>query len=114
MKLLPCLLLLFIGTSVMSCAVNEHYRDGELVGRSVGLGLALAPDCSDGAEVFRSRVYGLGVSTSGATLGYGRAELTCVPPDDCRAFFFVETAAEVERILQLVGDLEQVCVSPVD
>ena len=114
MKLLFCLPLLFIGASTMSCAVNEHYRDGELVGRSVGLGFALAPVCGDEAEVFRSSVYGLGVSTSGATIGYGRAELTCVPPDDCRAFFFVESAEEVERILRLVGDLEQVCVSPVN
>lgn len=95
-----------------ACTVREEFRDGERVSRSIGLGLGLTPDCAHGGAVYRSKTYGVDLSESQGSLGYTERQLVCIPPDDCRAIFFVETPDQAAEVMRLVGDLRDVCVVP--
>lgn len=108
--LLLSLALLVSSLALGSCTVEEHYRNGELVGRTIGIGIVSATSCQSDAEVFDSRSYGATVSDRGLAVGYSSTSITCLPPDDCRTLFFVRSQSDVTQLKDLIGDLEDICI----
>ncbi len=91
--------------------VQSQYRDGELVSRSFGLGVARLPDC-DGATstLVSTSALGAGVGRDRLQLGYLHAEYLCIPRE-CKAVFWVEDPAIVDEVRRLVGDDKAMCVA---
>ena len=92
------------------CVVQSQYQGGELVSRSLGLGMARIPDCDDSkSSLVVTSALGVGAGQNGLMLGAVHAERACIPLE-CKAVFWVEDAAIVDEVRRLVGDDEGMCV----
>ena len=94
-----------------ACTIHETYEDGVITGRSMGLGLSRGPACEGTPRKIRSTTIGMHVAPDEGALGYVTRDVFCLP-QECRAVFLVEDAAQVGRIRALAGDLAAVCVQP--
>jgi hypothetical protein len=92
------------------CVVESRYDNGQLVARTVGLGVARLRDCGATSTLVVTSVLGAAVGRDGMTLGYTQAEQACIP-HECKAIFWVEDPAVVERVRTLIGSDEQFCIA---
>ena len=92
------------------CVVQNQYRDGHLVSRSVGIGVARIPDCDPKhSSLVTTSALGAGVGQNGLMLGAVQATRTCIPLE-CKAVFWVDNPAIVDEVKKLVGADESMCV----
>lgn len=81
------------------------------VERSLGLLVVKIPQ-GETTKVIDMTALGLAVSPTGLTLGYQDWSGAVAGAGDCRAIFWIEKAEQVERVRELLGDIDQVCVLP--
>lgn len=93
------------------CVVQSQYQDGQLVSRSVGLGVARIPDCDPlHSSLVVTEALGAGVTQNGFMLGAVQAARACIPLE-CKAVFWVEDPSIVDEVKRLVGDDRSMCVA---
>ncbi|HSF93709.1 MAG TPA: hypothetical protein VLA52_01685 [Thermohalobaculum sp.] len=100
---------LFLAAGLGACTIQESYDGDTLTGRTIGVGLSRTAECNGIPQAIRTTTLGLNVAQDGASLGYFSADLLCIP-QECRAVFFVEDAAEAVRIREMIGDPQDICV----
>jgi hypothetical protein len=93
------------------CVVQSQYQNGQLVSRSVGMGVARLPECDPSTSTLVTMsALGAGVGSDSLQLGYMHSEWACIPLE-CKAVFWVDDPAEVAEVRALIGDEEQLCVA---
>lgn len=93
------------------CVVQSQYQDGQLVSRSVGMGVARLLDCDPTKSTLVSTsALGAGVGSDRLQLGYVHSEWACIPLE-CKAVFWVNDPASVAEVRRLIGDDEQMCIA---
>jgi hypothetical protein len=100
-----------VAVAQSGCVAQSHYRDGRLVSRTIGFGVARLPDCDPATStVVVTSALGAGIGRSGLMLGAMQAERACIPLE-CKAVFWVENPSIVEEVRALIGDDEHMCVA---
>jgi hypothetical protein len=93
------------------CVVQSQYQNGQLVSRSVGVGVARLPECDRSTSTLvATSALGAGVGSDSLQLGYVHSEWACIPLE-CKAVFWVDDPATIEEVRRLIGDDEQLCVA---
>ena len=102
--ILPALLLL------SACSITQVYRDGELESRSWSLGPPPQPEVGEETVIISTHKLGLAVGLSGVLVGWDH-DRRIYPARDCIAIVVVGDEAQLARIEEKFGPIEQVCVT---